>query len=134
MFVFCQNCFLVIFHIYIGHQSAIYTSRFVELRCFHTYSLLYHYVRIERKLLFRSGQAGIRSRFAVLSVLVPPDPPKILQGPRLTATEDQEIELECISVGGKPAAEVHTYIFICIHFVLFICENHTSCQSSKTRK
>lgn len=57
------------------------------------------------------GQPGIRSRFAQLSVLVPPDPPKILQGPVLLTTEDREVELECVSVGGKPAAEVIQIIF-----------------------
>ncbi|ENN81761.1 hypothetical protein YQE_01854, partial [Dendroctonus ponderosae] len=52
------------------------------------------------------GQPGIRSNFATLSVLVPPDPPKIAQGDHLVTTEDREIELECISSGGKPAAEI----------------------------
>lgn len=52
------------------------------------------------------GQPGIRSRFATLTILVPPEPPKIIQGDFLVTTEDREIELECISVGGKPAAEV----------------------------
>lgn len=54
----------------------------------------------------RSGTPGIRSRFATLTVLVPPEPPKIVQGDFLLTTEDREIELECTSVGGKPAAEV----------------------------
>jgi hypothetical protein len=54
------------------------------------------------------GQAGIRSRFAGLTILVPPEPPKINQGDFMVTTEDREIELECISVGGKPAAEVST--------------------------
>ncbi|XP_055371596.1 irregular chiasm C-roughest protein-like [Condylostylus longicornis] len=52
------------------------------------------------------GQPGIRSRFAKLIVLVPPEAPKIVQGDFLITTEDREIELECISVGGKPAAEI----------------------------
>ncbi|XP_031627959.1 irregular chiasm C-roughest protein-like isoform X2 [Contarinia nasturtii] len=52
------------------------------------------------------GQPGIRSRFAALSILVPPEPPRILQGDFLVTTEDREIELECVSVGGKPAAEI----------------------------
>lgn len=37
---------------------------------------------------------------------MPPEPPRILQGDFLVTTEDREIELECVSVGGKPAAEV----------------------------
>ncbi|KAH8409132.1 hypothetical protein KR009_008502 [Drosophila setifemur] len=52
------------------------------------------------------GETGIRSRFAKLTVLVPPEAPKILQGDYLVTTEDREIELECVSVGGKPAAEI----------------------------
>ncbi|XP_043069156.1 irregular chiasm C-roughest protein [Drosophila bipectinata] len=52
------------------------------------------------------GEQGIRSRFAKLTVLVPPEAPKILQGDYLVTTEDREIELECVSVGGKPAAEI----------------------------
>lgn len=50
--------------------------------------------------------SGIRSNFATLTVLVPPDPPKIVQGDYMVTTEDREIELECISYGGKPAAEI----------------------------
>ncbi|KAK6623398.1 hypothetical protein RUM43_009250 [Polyplax serrata] len=52
------------------------------------------------------GQRGIRSRFATVTVLVPPEPPKIIQGESLVTTEDREIELECISMAGKPAAEI----------------------------
>lgn len=53
-----------------------------------------------------NGAPGIRSRFATLIVLVPPEPPKIVQGDYMVTTEGREIELECISHGGKPAAEV----------------------------
>lgn len=56
------------------------------------------------------GTPGIRSKFAKLTVLVPPDAPKIVQGENhidhMVTTEDREIELECISYGGKPAPEV----------------------------
>lgn len=45
-------------------------------------------------------------------MLVPPEPPKIVQGGFLVTTEDREIELECTSVGGKPAAEVNTNEFL----------------------
>lgn len=53
-----------------------------------------------------TGTPGIRSRFATLTILVPPEQPRIVQGDYLLTTEDREIELECTSVGGKPAAEV----------------------------
>lgn len=52
------------------------------------------------------GEPAIRSHFATISVLVPPEAPKIVQGDYLVTTEDREIELECISQGGKPAAEI----------------------------
>lgn len=63
-------------------------------------------------LFICKGIPGIRSRFATLTVLVPPEPPKIVQGNFLVTTEDREIELECTSVGGKPAAEVNTNEFL----------------------
>ncbi|CAH2061857.1 unnamed protein product, partial [Iphiclides podalirius] len=52
------------------------------------------------------GEPPIRSRYARLTVLVPPEPPRILQGAVLNAIEDQEINLDCVSIGGKPAAEI----------------------------
>ncbi|CAG4974956.1 unnamed protein product [Colias eurytheme] len=52
------------------------------------------------------GEAAIRSRYARLTVLVPPESPKILKGPVLQAVEDRDVDLECVSVGGKPAAEI----------------------------
>ncbi|XP_022125300.2 irregular chiasm C-roughest protein-like [Pieris rapae] len=52
------------------------------------------------------GEAAIRSRYARLTVLVPPEPPKILKGPVLNAVEERDVDLECVSVGGKPAAEI----------------------------
>lgn len=45
-------------------------------------------------------------------MLVPPEPPRILQGDHLVTTEDREIELECVSAGGKPAAEVIFFKFL----------------------
>ncbi|XP_058812537.1 irregular chiasm C-roughest protein-like [Topomyia yanbarensis] len=54
----------------------------------------------------KKGTPGIRSRFAALTVLVPPEPPTIVQGDFMVTTENREIELECVSVGGRPAAEM----------------------------
>ncbi|XP_055586391.1 irregular chiasm C-roughest protein-like [Uranotaenia lowii] len=54
----------------------------------------------------KRGTPGIRSRFATLMVLVPPEPPKIVQGDFMVTTEDREVELECVSAGGRPAAEI----------------------------
>jgi hypothetical protein len=60
--------------------------------------------------LLKLGAAAIRSRSAQITVLVPPEDPKIVKGntsiEEIVTTEDREIELECISMGGKPAAEV----------------------------
>ncbi|CAH0403755.1 unnamed protein product [Chilo suppressalis] len=52
------------------------------------------------------GEPAIRSRYAQLTVLVPPEPPKILEGDFYSTSEDRMIKLECVSVGGKPPAEI----------------------------
>ena len=52
------------------------------------------------------GVRPIRSKFAKLTVYVPPSDPYIVQGRVLEATEDMEVLLECVSPGGKPAADV----------------------------
>ncbi|XP_037938623.1 irregular chiasm C-roughest protein [Teleopsis dalmanni] len=52
------------------------------------------------------AQPAIRSTFAELKVLVPPEAPKIMQGDVIYSTEDRKIDIECISAGGKPAAEI----------------------------
>ncbi len=65
---------------------------------------------IHRNKFSFTGVSAIRSRSAQITVLVPPENPKIVKGntsiDEIVATEDREIELECISSGGKPAAEV----------------------------
>ena len=52
--------------------------------------------------------APIRSRYATVTVLVPPEPPVIVlrssAGRQLIAGD--EVELRCESRGGKPASEV----------------------------
>ncbi|XP_026324502.1 irregular chiasm C-roughest protein-like isoform X2 [Hyposmocoma kahamanoa] len=53
-----------------------------------------------------NGEPPIRSRYAHLTVLVAPDPPRIVQGAFIDATEEQPIVIECVSSGGKPAAEI----------------------------
>jgi len=62
------------------------------------------------------GIAPIRSRYATLTVLVPPDAPRIRTAAPaaaaadgavlLEAVEGQTLEVECVSEGGKPASEV----------------------------
>ena len=52
------------------------------------------------------GVAPVRSRYATLTVTVRPEPPVILQGALIRTQEDRVIILECVSRGGRPAAEV----------------------------
>ena len=52
------------------------------------------------------GISPIRSRDAILTVNVPPQKPIIVNGAFLRTTEDREVEIQCESRGGKPAAEV----------------------------
>lgn len=52
------------------------------------------------------GVDPIRSGDAVLTVLVPPEAPVIVNGRQLRTTEDREVTIECVSRGGKPKAEV----------------------------
>ena len=52
------------------------------------------------------ASTAIRSRYATLAVHIPPEAPQIVQGSHLITTEDREVELECQSRAGKPAAEV----------------------------
>ncbi|XP_022239753.1 irregular chiasm C-roughest protein-like isoform X2 [Limulus polyphemus] len=49
---------------------------------------------------------GIRSRSAVFTVYVPPEPPRIIQRDYLETTAGMSVELTCESNGGKPTAEL----------------------------
>ena len=80
------------------------------------------------------GAQAIRSRSAQVTVLVPPENPKIVKDGNMSideivATEDREIELECISSGGKPAAEV-SKIFWDEQKKMesFVCEEFSKCM------
>ena len=58
------------------------------------------------------GVAPVRSRYAVLTVTVRPEAPVILaEDAEVRTQEDRVLSLECVSRGGKPAAEVHMIIF-----------------------
>ena len=53
------------------------------------------------------GIKPIRSQYATLTVLVPPEPPKLMPtGDLLKTVEGRQVELRCESRGGKPASEV----------------------------
>lgn len=54
----------------------------------------------------RNARAGRRSRYARLTVTVPPESPIILQGATVSTQEERQVTLECVSRAGKPAAEV----------------------------
>lgn len=49
---------------------------------------------------------GVRSQTAKLTVYVPPERPEITQGSVVTTTAGAAVQLECVSRGGKPAAEI----------------------------
>ena len=77
------------------------------------FTLVIDHVTLEDDAVFQCqvgpGPEGIRelrSPNAKLTVEVPTGAPQILQGEFLQTTEDREIRLDCISRGGKPAAEV----------------------------
>lgn len=95
--------------------------RFVHKKSFWTNSkIISKFISIYFSQVSRGpqGQQGIRSKFATLTVLVPPEPPRILQGDFYLTAENKEIELDCISIGGKPAATVNslsTY-YVCLKF------------------
>lgn len=53
------------------------------------------------------GVKPIRSRYAALTVLVPPDPPLIFPtGDSYKTVAGKQVELRCESHGGKPASEI----------------------------
>lgn len=49
---------------------------------------------------------GVRSQSAKLTVYAPPEPPRIMQGPLVETTAGVGVQLQCVSNGGKPAAEL----------------------------
>ncbi|XP_054285221.1 irregular chiasm C-roughest protein-like [Macrosteles quadrilineatus] len=53
-----------------------------------------------------SGDPPLSSTAANLTVLVSPEPPVIIQGSQLLTTEGRDIRVECISIAGKPPAEI----------------------------
>lgn len=79
----------------------------------------------------RPGHPVVRSRYATLTVLVAPDDPVITQGDVFQATEDREIELECVSANGKPAAEV-SLVLVCDKSRAPI--NHRRCRQRRRRR
>ena len=53
------------------------------------------------------GVKPIRSRYATLNVLVPPEPPQLMpKGEVFKTVEGRQVELRCESRGGKTASEV----------------------------
>ncbi|CAG7734179.1 unnamed protein product, partial [Allacma fusca] len=84
------------------------------------YTLVIEPVTLEDDAIFQcqvgpgsDGSRELRSANAKLTVEVPTGPPKIRQGSLLSTTEDDEVELDCVSHGGKPAAEVCVIFFPC---------------------
>lgn len=59
----------------------------------------------------KRDEPAIRSEKAKLTILVPPGRPRILQGESVVTAENVPLELECVSDGGKPPAEVSGLLF-----------------------
>ncbi|XP_037093432.1 irregular chiasm C-roughest protein-like [Pollicipes pollicipes] len=53
-----------------------------------------------------AGQQGIRSPDARLTVLVPPEPPRVIQGDQVTTAAGLEVRLQCESRSDRPPAEL----------------------------
>ena len=51
---------------------------------------------------------AIRSGEARLSVMSPPGQPVIVEGEEVMISQKEEVELTCVSRGGRPAGEVTT--------------------------
>lgn len=69
------------------------------------------------------GIKPIRSQYATLTVLVPPDPPKLMPtGDLLKTVEGRQVELRCESRGGKPASEVFMFFFFSLLYSVFNCK------------
>lgn len=91
------------------------------------YSLQIRNVQLEDDSTFQcqvgasDGYKPIISREAQLTVYVPPEPPKIVNGDVISTIAGNEVELTCESVGGKPAAEVRirfvSYLYLWTRFV-----------------
>lgn len=69
------------------------------------------------------GQPGIRARFVQLTVITPAEAPRITQGDFLLVTENNEFEIECVSIGGKPAADVSALTLFYDYLLFVIIEN-----------
>ena len=65
-------------------------------------------VSLEDDGLYECQILGSRSPPARLTVLVPPRPPYVEGGPVREVIEDEQVRLQCVSVGGKPAPKVRT--------------------------
>lgn len=48
----------------------------------------------------------MHSTSAKVTIIIPPQPPFIMQGSYYLTVEYKEVDLECFSLGGKPAAQV----------------------------
>lgn len=51
----------------------------------------------------------LHSQSYSLTVLTPPEPPKVSPGPKPTVTEDKKLELTCSSAGGSPEPYIRWY-------------------------
>jgi hypothetical protein len=74
--------------------------------------------------------AGVRSQSAKLTVYVPPERPEISQGTVVTSTAGAGVQIDCVSRGGKPAAEVRVYLFTSFNWMKQVCDKYVRCAKS----
>lgn len=55
---------------------------------------------------YQCQMTPLRSRYAHVTVWVPPQDPFIEDGPVMHVKESVEVKLECVARGGKPPAKV----------------------------
>ncbi|KOB72963.1 putative dally, partial [Operophtera brumata] len=62
--------------------------------------------KLDSKKFTPEYEACLKDAYDAVQPYGAPDPPRIIQGAFIDATEDQALDIECVSVGGKPASEV----------------------------
>ena len=82
---------------------------YIVVQCFCLIDLLAEYAYVQLTLWPTIHPRGSSSNRAILTVNVPLEKPIIINGDTLRTTEDREVEIKCVSRGGKPAATVSTY-------------------------
>ena len=110
------------FHHFLQFHNRVYNNQVYFLYFSGDFTLDIHPVDLDDDARFQcqigaaDGIKPIRSQYATLTVLVPPEPPKLMPtGDLMKTVEGRQVELRCESRGGKPASEVIFTIEINLH-------------------